>query len=214
MKIFLPLLLAAGLLRASAQPTLLTTNWTGGFVNAGVIPDNDLNGWLDSRVITDIPAQNVDSLEVTLNLSGGFTGDIYAYLWHDGIMSILLDRVGTPANAGFGYLDNGFNVTLSDAASSSLHNYQDYNPAYNNGSVTGTWQPDGSSLSAFQGTALDGTWTLFVADESSGGVMTVNSWGLNIAATPEPSAVALSVVGITSLLLFRQRRRTRTVVTL
>jgi hypothetical protein len=129
-------------------------------------------------------------------------------------MSILLDRVGTPANAGFGYLDNGFNVTLSDAASSSLHNYQDYNPAYNNGSVTGTWQPDGSSLSAFQGTALDGTWTLFVADESSGGVMTVNSWGLNIAATPEPSAVALSVVGITSLLLFRQRRRTRTVVTL
>jgi subtilisin-like proprotein convertase family protein len=213
-KIFLPLLLAAGLLGASAQSTVFTTNWSDSFANGAVVPDNDLNGWVDSRVITDASGLTVGSVEVSLNLSGGINGDIYAYLWHDGIMSILLDRVGTPANAGYGYLDTGFNVTLSDAATYSIHNYQDYDPIYNNGSVTGTWQPDGSGLSVFQGTGLDGTWSLFLADESSGGVMTVNSWGLNIAATPEPSAVALFVVGITSLLLFRQRRRTRTVVKL
>jgi hypothetical protein len=124
-------------------------------------------------------------------------------------MSVLLDRMGTPANSGYGYLDSGFNVTLSDDATDSIHTYQDYNPTYSNGSVTGSWQPDGGGLSVFQGASLDGTWSLFLADESSGGVMTLNSWGMNIETTPEPSVFALSIVVGASLLVFRLWKRAR-----
>jgi hypothetical protein len=98
---------------------------------------------------------------------------------------------------------------LSDAANYSIHNYQDYNPVYGGGSVTGAWQPDGSGLSAFQGTGADGTWALFVADESSGGVMTLNGWGLTVETTPEPSVVALSLLGLGGMLTLRRRKRAR-----
>jgi subtilisin-like proprotein convertase family protein len=199
------LLLVVGLISPHAQPITLTTNWTSGFVNGGVVPDNDPSGWVDSRVVNGTLGEPINLVEVTLNLSGGYTGDIYAYLLHDGVMSVLLNRVGTPANSGNGYLDNGFDVTLSDTAAFSIHNYQADNPIYSNGSITGTWQPDGGGLNVFQGMDGDGTWDLFVADESSGGVMTVASWGLTIQTVPEPSLLALTALG-GGLFFFRQRK--------
>jgi len=200
------LLLAAGLASLPAQTISVTTNWASNLANNGTVPDDDLNGLVDSRVVSGTFGQPIVSLEVTLNLSGGFNGDIYAYLFHDGVMSVLLDRVGTPANSGYGYSDSGFDVTLSDAAASSIHNYQDNNPSYNNGSVTGIWQPDGGGLSVFQGMAGDGTWTLFLADENSGGVMNLNSWGLDIQTAPEPSAIALLAVSSAGFLFLRCRK--------
>jgi hypothetical protein len=205
MKKYLILILTAAAITASAQPQLLTTNWSGGFANAGVVPDNDLSGLTLSETPTGWSG-SVSNLSVTLNLSGGWNGDIYAYLYHEGVMSVLLNQVGTPANSGLGYGDSGFNVTLSDSADYSIHNYQADSPNIISGVVQGTWQPDGVGLIVFNGMDASGTWSLYLADENLGGVMTVNSWGLIATTVPEPTTLALAGLGGLGLLLFRRRK--------
>jgi subtilisin-like proprotein convertase family protein len=193
MKRYLILMLTAVAI-TSAQSQVLTTNWTGSFVNNGVVPDNDLNGLTISEAITGWSG-SINNLSVTLNLTGGWNGDIYAYLYHNGVMSVLLNQVGTPANSGLGYGDSGFNVTLSDTAAYSIHNYQANSPTITGGVVQGTWQPDGIGLSLFNGQDASGTWSLYLADENPGGEMTVNSWGLGVTIVPEPSTLALAGLG-------------------
>jgi len=123
------------------------------------------------------------------------------------VMSVLLNQVGTPANSGLGYGDSGFNVTLSDTAAYSIHNYQANSPTITAGVVQGTWQPDGAGLSVFNGLDASGTWSLYLADLNPGGVTTVSSWGLLVTTVPEPSTLALSVMGgLGTLLLFRRRK--------
>ena len=101
----------------------------------------------------------------------------------------------------------GFNVTLSVDAAHSIHSYQDFLPIYNGDVLLGTWQPDGSGLGVFEGMNPENAWTLFVADENSGGVMTVNSWGLQIETIPEPSTFALAGFGCLLLFLSLQRKQ-------
>jgi subtilisin-like proprotein convertase family protein len=206
MKNYLILILTAAAITASAQTQLLTTNWSGGFANAGVVPDNDLSG-LTLVETTSGWSGAVDSLSVTLNLSGGWNGDIYAYLYHDDVMSVLLNQVGTPTNSGLGYSDSGFNVTLSDSAAYSIHNYQADSPTITGGVVQGTWQPDGAGLSVFNGLDASGTWSLYLVDENQGGVMTVNSFGLQAEVTPEPSTLALAALGGLGMLWQLRRRK-------
>ena len=178
---------------AAAQ--FMSTNWTTGFVNNGVVPDNDLSGLTLNETLTGWSG-NVTNLSVTLNLSGGWNGDIYAYLYHDGVMSVLLNQVGNPANGGLGYGDSGFNVTLtSDPAYASIHNYQDSSPTIVDGSVLGHWQPDGAGLGGFDGQATSGTWSFYFVDLSPGGVMTINSVGLQMDVIPEPSTWLLATLG-------------------
>jgi hypothetical protein len=163
----------------------------------------------------------IDDLSVTLNISGGFNGDLYCYLrGPNGGFAVLLNRVGVSSGNAFGYSDTGFDITFNDSISyDNIHNYQ--NSAYSlnqDGQLTGTWSSDGrnidplsdpslfdttqptATLASFNGTDPNGTWTLFTADLSSGGQSTVVSWGLNIETTteltPEPSTSSLLLVGI------------------
>jgi subtilisin-like proprotein convertase family protein len=206
MKQYLIPLLTALASVASAQSQLLTTNWAGGFVNGGVVPDHDLSGLTITEMLTGLSGA-VSEVSVTLNLTGGWNGDIYAYLYHDGVMSVLLNRVGTPANDGLGYGDSGFNVTLSDSAAFSIHNYQADTPTITGGGVQGTWQPDGAGLNQLNGLDASGAWSLYLVDESAGGVMTLNSWGLAIQAVPEPSTLALAAMGGLGMLWHFRRRK-------
>ena len=208
MKKYLIPILTAAAITASAQSQLLTTNWSGGFANAGVVPDNDLSGLTITEMLNGWSG-SVSNVTVTLNLTGGWNGDIYAYLYHDDVMSVLLNQVGTPTNSGLGYSDSGFNVTLSDSAAYSIHNYQADLPTITDGVVQGTWQPDGAGLSIFNGLDASGTWSLYLVDESAGGVMTVNSFGLQaeVTATPEPSTLALAALGGLGMLWQLRRRK-------
>ena len=201
------LMLMAVAAAISPQAQVLTTNWTGGFANGGVIPDNEPTGLVISEMLSGWSG-SVSNMSVTLNLTGGWNGDIYAYLYHDGVMSVLLNRVGTPANSGLGYGDNGFNVTLTyDTAFSSIHNYQADAPTMIGGVLQGMWQPDGAGLGVFNGLDTSDTWSLFLADLNPGSVMTLNSWGLQAQVIPEPYTLALSAVGtLAGLLLFRRRK--------
>lgn len=195
------LILGATLLATAiaAKATLYSTNWNSGFVNGTAIPDNSPSGWSDTRNVSTIPAGTFNALSVTLQLSGGWNGDLYAYLVHDTGFSVLLDRVGTGVSgvSSFGYGDAGMNVTLA-ASGTSIHQYGGNNTF--SASPTGTWMTDNTSggLASFLSTNPNGTWSLFIADLSGGGVATVQSWGLqmDIVAVPEAETwIAAALAG-------------------
>ena len=193
------LILAIALASVAAHATIYSTNWSTGFANGGVVPDNNFSGWSDTRSVSTMPAGTFVGLTVDLQLTGGWNGDLYAYLVHSSGFSVLLDRVGTgPGGAGaFGYGDAGMNVNLA-ATGSAIHLYGG-NSTFT-AAPTGTWMADMSSgsLASFLSTTPNGTWSLFIADLSGGGVSTVQSWGLqmDIVAVPEVETwVAAALAG-------------------
>jgi subtilisin-like proprotein convertase family protein len=198
------LVLSASLLGAvSANATLL--NLASGTLNA-TIPDANVNGYQSTLNFNDSYYNNVLDVNVKLNISGGYNGDLYIYLTHDSGFSVLLNRSGRTAFNSFGYGDAGFNITLDDSASTDIHAYGGNGGAQ----LTGTYQPDARNsdpatviqlaprnafLNAFNGLNPNGTWTLFAADMSGGDVSTLVSWELDITAVPEPTTVALGLFG-------------------
>jgi len=183
----------------AAHATIYTTNWNSGFADSGVVPDNNFSGWSDTRTVGAIPAGTFTSLSVNLQLTGGWNGDLYAYLVHSSGFSVLLDRVGTGVIGvgSFGYGDAGMNVTLASTGT-SIHQYGG-NSTFS-ASPTGTWLTDNTSgsLASFLSTSPNGTWSLFIADLSGGGVSTVQNWGLqmDIVAVPEVETwVAAAMAG-------------------
>jgi subtilisin-like proprotein convertase family protein len=192
------------------------------------IPDGNLNGYQNSQVVSGLSGPITD-LNVTLQISGGFNGDFYAFLTHGGTTTILLNRVGRNATHQVGYPDAGFgpdasasDFTFDDQASTDVHLYRNGAFGLNgSGQLTGSWQPDGRTLdplspaSAFDGAARpatlnvfngmdpNGLWTLYVADVSSGGEGTLVGWGMQITTVPEPTAATLLGLG---LVAFASRR--------
>ena len=195
------------------------------------IPDGSSLGVVNMQNVSGLTG-SVGKLEVTISLlgtgSGGFNGDLYVSLVHDGARSVLLNRPGKDASDDFGYSDNGLQVTFADnAANGDIHIYQ--NVVDPGGlSLTVTWQPDGREsdpalvtssssrtafLSGFNITARNGDWGLFVADLSPGGTVVLDSWSLRFQAVPEPSqtgivvAAGLTLMGIVRRLTTSSRIR-------
>ena len=201
-------------LGASAHAGLYTFNYG---VNAA-IPDNSIIGLTDAHTVSGLNSTITD-IRVTLNISGGFNGDLYGYLrLNNSPLVVLLNRVGTTAGNSDGYANSGFLVTLTaDSAAHDIHFYQNYSPNYNSsGQVTGAWQADGrtnpldtsrGSLSFFNGLDPNGTWTLFFADRSASDTSTLIGWSLNITTVPEPVNVALAVFATLAVVTTRLFRR-------
>lgn len=200
------------------------------FLNNGVVPDGNATGWSDTRSLSGLAA-SISSVAVTLNVSSGNNGDLYAYLSHNGVLVPLLNRVGVTAGNPVGYSQSGFLVTLSDAGSFDIHSYNGHSPALNgNGQLTGTWQADGRTIlpnsapASFDSASRvnfagsygnmnpNGAWTLFVADMSGGDATQcqVVSWGLDITAVPEPVTMALGIfAGVFLVVVVVQSRLVR-----
>jgi subtilisin-like proprotein convertase family protein len=196
------------------------------------IPDGNLNGFQNSQIISGLSGPITD-LNVTLQISGGFNGDFYAFLTHDNETAILLNRVGRNSTHQVGYPDAGFGpdafaneFTLDDQATTDVHSYR--NAAYSlngNGQLTGSWQPDGRTLdplspasafesaarsaplSVFNGMDPNGLWTLYIADVSAGGEGTLASWGVQLTLVPEPATGNLLWLGLVALGCQRWRGR-------
>jgi hypothetical protein len=173
--------LSAGLYNFTTSDGGLT--YTGGGNSLSqLIPDNTRAG-VGYTINFGDSGVNIGSLSITLNISGGYNGDLYAYVSHGGVLVQLLNP--NPAVSG-----SGMNITLGETGASL--------PAGGTGVLTGSYVSYGN-LSAFNNMSAGGDWTVFFADQSPGDTATLNSFSLDITAVPEPVNVAL--VGFAGVLL-------------
>ncbi len=199
--VLLALVLGAGV----ARGTLYTETFGG-----AAIPQGSPVGVALSGSVSDIASGNtVGGLTVDLTVSGGYNGSLYAYLVApNGTLVTLLNQPGVTSGNPFGYAGSGLNVTLSDTAAGSIQTATETAGAV----FAGTYQAAGT-LANINGSAADGTWTLFFADVASGGGQaTLTGWNLDITAVPEPVNVALAffgvgVLGIGAVRAFRFSRK-------
>lgn len=188
------------------------------------VPDNSALGLSDSHVLS-APPDSIFKVTITLNISGGYNGDLYAQITHDSGFSVLLNRVGKRLNEPDGYSDSGFALTFSDSASSGdVHIYRATLFGSSNtpitGPLTGLWAPDGRTadpdlvtdgdprsafLGSFAGLDPSGRWTLFIADDSAVGESTLESWKLDIETVPEASSSVLVIAGTLIVLILYRR---------
>jgi subtilisin-like proprotein convertase family protein len=190
-----------------------------------VVPDADANGVALTGEVSGLAGTIID-LSVSLSITNGFNGDLYAYLTGPGGgFAVLLNRVGVSDSASAaGYGDSGLDVGFVSGGE-DIHYYQNSDPVFNGaGQLTGDWAADGRDidpasapslfgstapsalLNSFNGTDPNGTWVLFLADFSNGGISTVKNWGLEITV-PEPSSVSLFTAGFALMAWFTHRRR-------
>lgn len=200
------------------------------------VPDNSAVGAVHAPVVSGVPG-TIAALQVQLTLSPRgaepmFNGDLFVTLSHGSGYSVLLNRVGRRDGSAAGYADNGFSLTLADAAAADVHTYRQTvtgnelmpislsTPA---APLTGTWQPDGrtadpgtvlttspriTSLAAFSGLDPNGEWTLFVSDLGTGGLAQLESWSLEFTVVPEPvESVALTATALAVVAFARRRLR-------
>ena len=200
-------------LAGTASATIVDT-YTSGTLNLA-LPDNNPAGLSLSHTTTTANANLINEVDVTLNLSGGYNGDLYGYLLFqptgDGsaTTSILLNRVGRTGASGYGDATSGFNITLSGDTTQSYANIHSAGGTAG-AVVSGTYLADGRAISPtgdftgvsstaglniMNGNNANGTWTLFLADMSAGDQSTLVSWGLDISVVPEPVTYALGIFG-------------------
>jgi subtilisin-like proprotein convertase family protein len=181
-----------------------------------LVPDNNLSGIVDTISVSSTNLVSIDKVTVTISLSGGWAGDLYAYLYHDGVTSILLNRPGLTAGTPAGSSASSITVTLDDAAATDIHDV-----AVGATPLVGSFQPDGRNVSPTSVTDLSprtttladfigqdalGDWSLLVVDAATGDTMTLTSWSVSLTgvAIPEPSVGVLGLLA--GLLMFRRRR--------
>jgi len=189
--------------RLSVTAGIMTSDFTtsdgrtflaGSASGSQIIPDNTPTGVSYSMNLSTLGvADSLTSISVTLNLSGGYNGDIYAYLSHGSQISTLLN--GPSA----GLSSSAMNITFNEGTGSAI-------PTTSSANLTGNYTAY-SDLATFNNTDPNGNWTLFFADLNPGDTSTLNSFSLDITAVPEPVNVALGifVVGFIGAGIIRQR---------
>jgi subtilisin-like proprotein convertase family protein len=198
----------AGRMFALLLPTLpaaATTLWTQSWTTGIAIPDYSDRGVTDTRILSGTRITDIQSVNVSLDLSGGWNGDLYAYLAHDSGFAVLLNRVGRTSANPDGSASSGMNIVLGDSLGPDIHT-----AIPSSGLVTGMFAPDGrrtdpwlvldsdarpALLSSFAGLSAEGAWTLFLADQATGDTSTFHGWGLSITGTYSPG-VAVAASGL------------------
>ena len=207
------LAVTTGLALSSAQAITIVEDHD--FLGLGVpIPDGDATGVGSFQtIISEITS--IENITVTLDISGGFNGDLYVYLQHDSGFSVLLNRIGKTAGNPFGSADPGINLSFNDLGM----NPDVHLATSGGGALNGLFNSDArnidpddvvdtdprtADLTVFSTLAAAGDWTLFVADMSTGASHTLEGWSMNISGAPEPSTALLLLLG--AGVLARRRR--------
>jgi hypothetical protein len=127
----------------------------------------------------------VDSLVLTLNMSGGFNSDMYGYLQHGGTLIELFNPASFSAGGA-----SGSTLNLSLASGTGLSSLSTATAANLAGGSTYAAFGD---LNGFVGAQPFGLWTLYFADQGAGDKMTLNGFSLDIAVVPEPTTWATMI---------------------
>lgn len=137
------------------------------------IPDNDAAG-VSSAFDAFDPGTIID-VDVGVNITHTFNGDLLVTLRHNNTTVTLIDRPGY-TGSGFGFDNDGFDVILDDEGTG--------------GPIEGVNVPAGvvsppsyvpnTPLAAFDGQEKFGTWTLRVTDLAGNDTGTLNSWSLHV----------------------------------
>jgi subtilisin-like proprotein convertase family protein len=228
-------LVALGLmLSATLLSAQVTNTYTYNLSPNANIPDGNPNGILQPINVSGAEGAMLN-IQISLDLAGGYNGDLFAYLTGpEGQTAFLLNRTGVVSGDPFGFADAGFNITLDDSGGNpNIHDYGFGGYSVNgSGQVMGIWGSDGrnidpqsdpnafegggafegadtsANLTVFQNGNANGTWNLYIADlVPGGGAASLNNVSLIVTTTavPEPSTLALTTIGVISLLGWRKR---------
>ncbi len=204
-------LLMPAVAQAAGSAIALTPSWSGTLM----VPDNHAVGASSSVVITAPGWDRIESVTMQLEMDGGWNGDLYGYLEHDGKLAMLMNRPGRTAANPDGFGSTGMTVTFSDLAPTDIHL-----ALADSGVATGLFQPDGrltdplavldtdartALLSVFTDENPNGTWTLFLADQGPGDTSTLKRWSLSVTAVPEASTALM--LGLAAMAMAVARRR-------
>lgn len=159
--------------------------YTGGGSSLGqLIPDNTASGVGYS--INFGPAEFlISDIAITLNVTGGYNGDLFAYLTHGGQSAVLFNQnIGTPNSSGLS------SVAFTVGSGATIHSASGTAGQALTGSYTAQ-----DNLNVFYNTTAAGTWTLFLADLSPGDTSTLVSWDVDLTVVPEPATWTLIIFG-------------------
>lgn len=206
--------------------TVVSTSYTNSTVTS--IPDGNPVGVTEQFTVSGLSG-SIANVQVQLDITGGFNGDLYAYLVSPlGQMAVLLNRTGVDGSNPSGYANAGFAITLDGTATSDVHFYQSGSYSLVDGRLTGTWAADGRNVdpqsagsvfgsaatsaglnlyNGVNGGDVNGTWTLFIADLSGGGGTAVlNGSTITIMTVPEPQSWMMLGGGLAVFVLSRLRK--------
>jgi subtilisin-like proprotein convertase family protein len=201
-QIILSGMLVVALAGTASATIVVNDDWSVG----ETIADNSPAGMTVSQTFTGLDTglggAGINEVDVRLNISGGYNGDLYGYLTYNGQTVVLLNRVAGATGGTYGSSASGFgtgtfgtgnSITLSDAGGDGAIHTVTGSPV-----AVGNYTPDadgGTFAAAFNNADPNGTWTLFLADLSGGDQSSLVSWGLNISVVPEPVTYALGIFG-------------------
>lgn len=140
------------------------------------IPDGDPVGTTSTITIPAGCGEVITDLDVMLDVTHTWVGDLIFTLEHNGTPVTIVDRPGY-TGSGFGCStdnfdnaildDEGTGGAIEDQCTADLTSPPNYTPQ--------------NPLSAFDGMDLAGTWTLTVSDNAGADIGTLESWSLIVA---------------------------------
>jgi len=159
----------------------------------------------------------VTEITVTFTTTGGWNGDMYAYLSHGSGLAILLNKVGASGGSPDGYSTSGFNnITLGmvTVPGGDIHGVQSPTtaggPYEADGRLTYSSGTRNNTMTVFNNVNPNGDWTLYFEDDGALNTSTLSSWSVGITAVPEPVTWALiafgTVFGAVQLVQLYRRR--------
>jgi len=211
-KILLVIMLALTVQLTRADYTFGPFNGSG--ANISIPTLMQVGGPLSVATVSGVSGR-VTGMSLELNISGGFNGDLYAYLVAPD-QATTATLLGNPGG-NFDQMGNGYNITLVSSGATG-GNIQDASQPWGT-AVTGTYYAEVPLLTAF-GSYLtahgaNGDWRLFIANQSSGDInqSVLGSWSLSMittSAVPEPDQVAaISLLGLIGLMVGSYRHWSR-----